>query len=134
MVWMVGSGHISPWRRSFESVDGNRIVCGHCAFDFLFQMVFEEIKKRELFMNRLVFCLTLLLVVFGVFLQDTWACSVCFGDPNSPMTHGAKAGVVVLLGVVVAVLGGILGVAFYWIRRARLLQVQAAMRGESVNL
>ena len=85
-------------------------------------------------MNRLAVCLTLLIVSCSVFVQDIWACSVCFGDPNSPMTHGAKAGVFVLLGVVIVVLGGILGVTCYWIRRARLLQVQAAMRGESVNL
>ena len=85
-------------------------------------------------MKRFLMHIGMLLVLCSFFLQDASACSVCFGDPNSPMTHGAKAGVVVLLGVVVAVLGGILGVAFYWIRRAKLLQVQAAMRGESVNL
>ena len=97
-------------------------------------MVSEKIAKRELFMNRFAVCLTLLIILCGVFVQDSSACSVCFGDPNSPMTHGAKAGVAVLLGVVVVVLGAILGVTFYWVRRARLLQVQAAMRGESVNL
>jgi hypothetical protein len=131
---MVGSGHVSSWGGSFEFADGDRIVCGDRSFDFLFSMVPEETKKRELFMNRLAVCLTLLIVTGAVFVQDIWACSVCFGDPNSPMTHGAKAGVVVLLGVVVVVLGGILSVTFYWIRRARLLRVQAAMRGESVTL
>ena len=75
-----------------------------------------------------------LLFVSCLYVQDLWACSVCFGDPNSPIVHGAKAGVAVLLGIVVLVIGGIVGVAFYWVRRARLLEVQAAIRGESIQL
>jgi hypothetical protein len=77
----------------------------------------------------LFFILTLLLV-----RSDLFACSVCFGDPNSPMTHAAKAGVAVLLGIVGLVLCGIFAVAIYWIKRAKLLRVQAALRGESVEL
>ena len=85
-------------------------------------------------MNRFLKSLFVLILLGFVFAQESWACSVCFGDPNSPMTHGAKAGVAVLLGIIGIVLGGILAVAVFWIRRARLLQVQAAMRGESVTL
>jgi Mn2+/Fe2+ NRAMP family transporter len=84
-------------------------------------------------MSRLLKVVTSVLVIYVALLQNSWACSVCFGDPNSPMTHGAKAGVAVLLGIVGAVLGGILAVAFYWMRRAKLLRVQAALRGESVT-
>ena len=62
------------------------------------------------------------------------ACSVCFGDPNSSMVAGAKAGVAVLLGIVAIIVGAIVGIAFYWIRRAKLLQVQAALRGETLKL
>ena len=97
-------------------------------------MVLKETEKRELPMNRFLKFASLFLVICSCFLQDVFACAVCFGDPNSPMTHGAKAGVAVLLGIVVSVLGGILAVAIFWMRRAKLLQVQAAMRGESANL
>jgi hypothetical protein len=77
----------------------------------------------------------MLLVVVFLFtvIQEASACSVCFGDPNSPMVHAAKAGVAVLLGIVGVVVGAIVAVAIYWIRRARLLEVQAALRGESIQ-
>ena len=39
--------------------------------------------------------------------QTALACSVCYGDPNSPMTKGVEAGVLVLLGVVGTVLTGL---------------------------
>jgi hypothetical protein len=58
------------------------------------------------------------------FASNLFACSVCFGDPNSPMTHGAKVAVFFLLGVIGVVLGSIVGVAFFWVRRARLVTVQ----------
>ncbi len=45
------------------------------------------------------------------------ACSVCFGDPNSSMSRGAKAGAIFLLGVVLVVLTGIAWTAFSWLRR-----------------
>ena len=35
------------------------------------------------------------------------ACSACYGDSNSSMSKGLVAGITVLLGVVVTVLGGI---------------------------
>ena len=77
--------------------------------------------------------LTVLISCF-ISIQNLWACSVCFGDPNSPIVHGAKAGVAVLLAIVGAVICGIGAVAIYWVRRARLLEVQAALRGESIQL
>jgi len=77
-----------------------------------------------------------LLAILFVFCgsKSLWACSVCFGDPNSLMVHGAKMAVAFLLGVTLFVLGGIVGVAYFWVRRARLLRVQAALRGESLTL
>ena len=50
------------------------------------------------------------------------ACTVCFGDPNSSMSQGARAGILILLGVIGTVLASIVGVTLFWIRRARLLQ------------
>lgn len=49
------------------------------------------------------------------------ACSVCYNDPDSPLTKGAITGVLVLFGVIVTVLGLILTLALSWIKRARTL-------------
>jgi hypothetical protein len=53
-------------------------------------------------------------------------CPVCVGDPSSPMTQAAQAGVLFLLGVVVLMLGGIGAIAFTWARRAKRLALQEA--------
>ncbi len=50
------------------------------------------------------------------------ACSVCYGDPNSAMSQGAKAGVLVLLGVVGVVLTGVASLLIFWMRRAASLK------------
>ena len=59
--------------------------------------------------------------------DSSLACAVCFGDPNAAITQGAKAGMLILLGVIGTVLTGILGVTLFWIRRARRLQTQEAL-------
>jgi hypothetical protein len=54
--------------------------------------------------------------------ETAQACSVCFGDPNSVMSKGIKAGVVLLILIVGGVLGGIASVAVSWARRAKALE------------
>ncbi len=54
--------------------------------------------------------------------QPVLACSVCYGDPNSAMTQGAQAGVLVLLGVVGVVLTGLASLLIFWMRRAANLE------------
>lgn len=49
------------------------------------------------------------------------ACAVCFGDPSSPMTKGAVAGMLCLLGVILFVLAGIAATGITWARRARAI-------------
>jgi len=49
------------------------------------------------------------------------ACSVCFGDPDSPIAKGAVAGVVVLVGIVGFVLTCIAGTGLFWLHRSRVL-------------
>jgi hypothetical protein len=49
------------------------------------------------------------------------ACPICFGDPASPMVHGAKMGVAFLLAVIVGMLVSIALIARSWARRARAL-------------
>jgi hypothetical protein len=54
--------------------------------------------------------------------QAAMACSVCYGDPNSPITKGVEAGVLVLLGVVGTVLFGLASLLLFWVRRAANLE------------
>ena len=49
------------------------------------------------------------------------ACSVCFGDPNSPLVKGAAMGVLVLAGVIGFVLTGVAGTSLFWLHRSRRL-------------
>lgn len=59
--------------------------------------------------------------------RSALACAVCFGPPDSSLTQGAKAGILILLGVVATVLTGIVAVALFWMRRARMLEAQGAL-------
>ena len=53
--------------------------------------------------------------------ETVWACSVCFGDPESPMAKGVVAGVLVLVSVIGAVLLGVAGTGLFWVSRSRAL-------------
>ena len=55
-----------------------------------------------------------------------FACAVCFGDPDSDMIQGAKAGVLFLAGLVYFQLMLFTSVIVFWMVRARKLQ-----RGET---
>ncbi len=74
--------------------------------------------------NRLARMSLAILACLGVLLraQPALACSVCYGDPNSAMTQGAQAGVLVLLGVVGVVLTGLASLLLFWMRRAAKLE------------
>ncbi len=61
------------------------------------------------------------------------ACAVCFGDPDAAITQGAKAGILVLGGVIATVLTGIGGVALFWIWRARALDAQELTQAPLVD-
>ena len=50
--------------------------------------------------------------------QTALACSVCYGDPNSPLTKGVEAGVLVLLGFVGGILLLLASLLVFWTRRA----------------
>ena len=45
------------------------------------------------------------------------ACPVCFGDPDSPQTKAAQAGILALLAVTVVMLSSIAGFFFIYLRR-----------------
>ena len=54
-------------------------------------------------------------------------CAVCFGDPASPLTQGAKAGVLFMAVMVYMVVMMMGGVALFWYIRARQLRAQAVI-------
>jgi len=74
--------------------------------------------------NRRTRISLMILACLGVLLDaaPALACSVCYGDPNSTMVKGAKAGVLVLLGVVGMVLVGVASLLIFWMRRAATLE------------
>ena len=47
------------------------------------------------------------------------ACSVCFGDSDSPQARGASMAILFLLGITCGVLGGMATFFMYLIRRAK---------------
>lgn len=58
------------------------------------------------------------------------ACPVCFGQSDSPMAIATNAGIWLMLGVVVAILGGFASFFVYLIRRAnRLAQTETHRAG-----
>ena len=50
-----------------------------------------------------------------------WACAVCFKDPESAMVQGAQNGVLFLAIVVYLLAVSIIGIGWFWWRRARKL-------------
>ncbi len=58
--------------------------------------------------------------------QPALACSVCAGDPNSALSQGAQAGMLVLLGVITVLLTGLASLLLFWVRRAAYLRALEA--------
>ena len=58
--------------------------------------------------------------------ETAWACPVCLGDPNSPMSISANIGVSFLLGVIVSVLVLFAALFLHWRKRDKLWLGQAA--------
>ena len=60
------------------------------------------------------------LLAFAILLapRAAHACAVCFGNSDSKLSQGMLAGVLVLLLVVLAVLGGFVALFIYLARRA----------------
>ena len=55
--------------------------------------------------------------------EPALACSVCFGgDPSSSMNQGARAGMLILLGVIGGVLVALSSLFLFWMRRAARLE------------
>ena len=63
--------------------------------------------------------LSFLVAISLLLSQATYACPVCYGDPNSPLVKSAAAGVWFLLGTVGGVLSLFAALFGSWIARAR---------------
>ena len=55
-----------------------------------------------------------------VFCGKVMACSVCFGDPNSPMSKGLMMGIFTLLGVTTVVLASFGAFFCYLYKRSKI--------------
>ena len=62
---------------------------------------------------------TLIVAIMLVMPGMAEACSVCFGDPNSPMVQGMKYGILALLGCIGTLLFGFASLFLYWMRRSK---------------
>ena len=77
-------------------------------------------------------CMRTVLTVLALTLaapRVSWACPVCFGDPNSPMAIGASWGILLLLGVTAGMLSAFAGFFLYLMKRSRM-----ALGGDRIDL
>ncbi len=77
-------------------------------------------------------CIRTVLTVLALTLaapRVSWACPVCFGDPNSPMAIGASWGILLLLGITAGMLSAFAGFFLYLMKRSRM-----ALGGERIEL
>jgi len=74
------------------------------------------------FVRNLILMVTFMLVT--AIPDQLYACAVCFGDPASPLVQGAKYGVLFLAGVIYVLLFAMLGVVFFWFKRAQALEAE----------
>ena len=54
--------------------------------------------------------------------MNVFACAVCYGASDSPMTQGMNMAIITLLALTGVVLGGFLAAIVYFVRRARRYQ------------
>ena len=66
-------------------------------------------------------CLATALVVSIAGSATVLACPVCFGADETTMVAGTKLGVLVMLGITLAVQGGFVGFFLYLRKRAKLI-------------
>jgi hypothetical protein len=112
----------------------NSFAFDRCRLSDLWQVFFEEAEGHELFMMRRCFLALLVMVSLAVMTLPASACSVCYGNPEAPLTKAAGWGVVVLMGVVLVVLGGIVGFFAYLAKRSSIVASQTAQSiSETIN-
>lgn len=58
------------------------------------------------------------------------ACSVCFGDPQAPVTKGTNLAILALLGITLGVLGGFVGFMVYLARKSAQARLAETEQGD----
>ena len=64
-----------------------------------------------------------LALLIALVADEAAACSVCFGDPSSPMTKSMVAGIWVMLGCIGTLLAAFAGMFLYWMYRSHHLHL-----------
>jgi hypothetical protein len=70
-------------------------------------------------MIRQAFATAVAILIFGS--SSVFACPLCFGAEESSVIDGTKTGILVLLGITLAVQGGFAAFFFYLRKRAKLI-------------
>ena len=71
----------------------------------------KDLVRQCIYINILCYCLFV--------STESYACSVCFGDPNSTLTTGLNMGILSLLSIVIFILGSFMAFFVYLYRRSR---------------
>jgi hypothetical protein len=74
---------------------------------------------------------TVLATVLGILSHPAGAraCAACYGDPDSPASHGLTLAILVLAVVVMCVLGGVVAFFVQASRKAGLVEAAAVANG-----
>jgi hypothetical protein len=80
-----------------------------------------EYARRFLKKTKGLGYLAISLVLLAFASGTAEACSVCYGDPDSPQAKAMKVGILVLLGFIGTVLTGFATLFLYWVSRSRRL-------------
>jgi len=85
-------------------------------------------------MKRLILALLFGIAATVCAATSSLACAICYGESGNPLTEGVSAGVLVLLGVIVAVLGWFTWFIVYFVRRSRRVTRDEMERTESAQM
>ncbi len=83
---------------------------------------------------RAKFKIAVLMPALAAFPSAVHACAVCFGKSDAPMAQGMNMGILVLLGFILAVLGGIVVFFVFLLRRAARTNARLERPDAAVNL
>lgn len=90
----------------------------------------QLVTKRCTSIHPIFQGIVVLSVALVLLADSARACSVCFGDPESPMMKGAVAGVYVMVGFISSLLICIATTACFWSIRARRLAKSGMLNSE----
>ena len=68
-------------------------------------------------------------IILSIFLiQNIFACAVCYGAPEHPVTEGMNNGILFLLTIVIFVLSSIAASIFVLVKRARAYEIEGGVK------